>query len=140
MHHLRWGRGPLSVPWDKGTLSTKLKELYPGPPRAGSWVQRKTCTPTSYNLCQEGGQRQATHQVPGEGLGSSCGGCPHIKNPLKGLAQTVSEPTPDERCDPVKSFVASLPQILPYNYDNLNSYTGGSRQIRILGKLSNFSN
>jgi hypothetical protein len=58
---------PLSVPWDKGTLGIKPKEFYPGPPRAGSRVWHRTRTPTGYKLCQEGGQRQATHQILGVG-------------------------------------------------------------------------
>jgi hypothetical protein len=45
-------------------VGTKPKDLYPGPPRIGSRVQCKNRTPIDYKLYQ-GGQRQATHLVPG---------------------------------------------------------------------------
>jgi hypothetical protein len=40
----------LSVPWDKGTLGIKAKELCPSLPKVGSWVWCRTHNPTSYKL------------------------------------------------------------------------------------------
>jgi hypothetical protein len=39
------------------------------------------------------------------------GRCPHTRSPLKSLAQMTSKPTSDDGCDPIKSLVASLPQV-----------------------------
>jgi hypothetical protein len=79
----------LSVPWDKGTLSTKHEKLCLRLPRVGSLVWPRTHTPTSYKL----------YQVLGAflvGPGSPHGRCAHTGSPLKSLAQMASKPTPDE--------------------------------------------
>jgi hypothetical protein len=84
----------LSVPWDKGILDTKPKELCPGPPRVGSRVRRKTRTPTGYKLCHGVGQRQAAHQVPRVGpvLGSPCGRCPYTGSPPRVCPKRLLSP------------------------------------------------
>jgi hypothetical protein len=94
----------VSVPWDKGTPGTKPKEHCHGLPKARSRVQ---CRNLHLNRLQalpkgrpEVGRTPISMGRSGSGQtwgpSSPHGRCPHTGSPLKSLAQTASEPTPDE--------------------------------------------
>jgi hypothetical protein len=73
LQHLQWGLGPLSVPWDRGTLSIKPKELCLGPPRGAKGYTSRSLHhlqdlhPNWLQALPRGGHRHAAHQVPWAG-------------------------------------------------------------------------
>jgi hypothetical protein len=99
----------LSAPWDKGTLSTKPKQLYRGPSRTGSRVWLRTHTSTSYEFCQVGtvvGHAQSSRDRSGPDwtwVRARYVATSLHQKPTKSVAQVASEPTPDEGSYPAES-------------------------------------